>query len=263
MKNPVFDKDLTSLLRNSSNEELDPIVQLILAAPSQTLTIQKAYRDHTGDHQSYVDELVYEITSFGGNSIANLVRGHGISYAEMVRDVAKRLLVSTSITDTVETLEEKIILKILKLSYDRMEVEDRIALGQLINLSVKADNNGHSVFPEEEISAGLASSASTLMGDRIQNAIDIASHSAKIRQTVVAGTRSILMKLALIPLGGPISWSMAAGQAIYDLFGPSFSRSLSLISQIGLLRHKSKQAVRDRIDQEMEDEVEAWAEAHL
>jgi uncharacterized protein YaaW (UPF0174 family) len=181
----------------------------------------------------------------------------------MVRDVAKRLMVSSSVTDTTETLEEKIILKILKLSYDRMDVEDRIALGQLINLSVKADSNGHSVFPEQEISSRLASSASHLMGDRIQNAIEIAAHSAKIRQTVVAGTRSIMMKLALIPLGGPISWSMAAGQAIYDLFGPSLSRSLSLISQIGLLRQKSKQSERDRVDQDIEDEVEAWAEARL
>jgi uncharacterized protein YaaW (UPF0174 family) len=263
MKNPVFDKDLTPLLRECSNDELESIAQLILAAPSQTLTIQKSYRDHSGDHKSYVDEIVYEITSFGGNSIANLVRGHGVTYAEMVRDVAKRLMINTAITDTTETLEEKIILKILKLSYDRMEVEDRIALGQLINLSVKADNNGHSVFPEKEISAGLAASASTLMGDRIQNAIEIASQSARIRQTVVAGARSIMMKLALIPLGGPISWSMAAGQAIYDLFGPSFSRSLSLISQIGLLRQKSKQAVRDRVNQDMEDEVEALAVAHL
>jgi uncharacterized protein YaaW (UPF0174 family) len=261
MKNPVFDKDLTPLLRECSNEELDSIVQVILAAPSQTLTIQKAYRDHVGDHKSYVDEIIYEITSFGGNSIANLVRGHGVSYAEMVRDVAKRLMVTASITDTTETIEEKIILKILKLSYDRMEVEDRIALGQLINLSVKADSNGNSEFPEEEISSRLASSASTLMGDRIQNAIDIAEHSARIRQTVVAGTRSIMMKLALIPLGGPISWSMAAGQAIYDLFGPSLSRSLSLISQIGLLRQKSKQSERDRVEQDIEEEVEAWAEA--
>ena len=56
---------------------------------------------------------------------------------------------------------------------------------------------------------------------------------------------------------------MAAGQAVYDLFGPSFSRSLSLISQIGLLRQKSKQAQRDSAEQDLEDEVEMWAEAHL
>src|ERR1043165_1559759 len=119
MKNPVFDKDLTPLLRGSDNGDLDPIVELILSAPSQTLTIKPSYREHTGDHKNYVDEIVYEITSFGGNSLANLVRGHGIPYAEMVRDVAGKMMIKPSLVDTTATLEEKVILKILRLSYDR------------------------------------------------------------------------------------------------------------------------------------------------
>src|SRR5687768_15289655 len=133
MKNPVFDKDLTTLLRQCDNSDLDPIVSIILASPSQTLTVKQAYREHAGDHKAYIDELIYEITSFGGNSLANLVRGHGVPYAEMVRDVAGRLGITPTVVDTTATLEEKVILKVLKLSYDQMSPEDRTALGDLIN----------------------------------------------------------------------------------------------------------------------------------
>ena len=128
MKNPVVDKDLTQLLRHCDNADLDPIVSIILAAPSQTLTLKEAYRAHTGDHKAYVDEIVYEITSFGGNSLANLFRGQGVPYADMVRDVASYLGVKPTVNDTTSLLEEKIILKVLKLSYDRLGEDDRLAL---------------------------------------------------------------------------------------------------------------------------------------
>jgi uncharacterized protein YaaW (UPF0174 family) len=262
MKNPIFDKDLTALLRQAENEDLEPIVQLILSAPSQTLTIKPAYREHTGDHKNYVDELVYEITSFGGNSLANIVRGHGVPYAEMVRDVASKLSIKPSVNDTTATLEEKIILKILKLSYDRMEVEDRIALGELINLSVSTDGQDGS-FPEEEVSSRLASSASSLAGDRIQNAIEIAARSAKMRQTLIGAFRSVAAKFATAPLGGPVSWMIAAGQVVYDFFGPNYTRAIGLIAQIGLLRQKGQQNERDRADGAMGQDMEEWAEAHL
>jgi uncharacterized protein YaaW (UPF0174 family) len=260
MKNPVFDKDLTPLLKKCTNDELDQIVQLVLSAPSQTLTVQKNYREHSGDHKSYIDEIVYEITSFGGNTIANLVRGHGVPYSEMVRDVAGRLMIEPSITDTTATLEEKIILKILKLAYDKLSVEDRIALGELINLSVKADGMEGEEFPEAEVSANLATSASSLVGDHIQNAIERASRSTKMRQALVATVRSGMMKLALLPLGGPVSWAAAAGQAVYDLFGPNYTRALSIIAQIGLLRQKYQQMEHSGASSNSIAEAETWAD---
>src|SRR5947209_207542 len=158
MKNPVFDKDLTLLFRKSENEDLEPIAQLILSAPSQTLTVQKAYRAHPGDHNSYADELVYEVTSFGGNSLANLVRGHGIAYADMVRDVAKALGLKPNLNDTTPTLEEKIILKIVTVAYDRLELEDRVALSELANIGVQnADGVEEKDFAADEIGARIAS----------------------------------------------------------------------------------------------------------
>ncbi|MBC8145465.1 MAG: hypothetical protein H7X80_07755, partial [bacterium] len=137
MKNPVFDKDLTALLKNCENIDLDPIVETILGLPSQTLSRQTGYQQHAGDHRAYVDEIVYEITSFGGHTLANMARGHGVAYADMVNDVAEKLGVNADDDDAVATLEEKIILRVLRLSADSMSDDDRIALADLLALEAE------------------------------------------------------------------------------------------------------------------------------
>ncbi|MDB5035049.1 MAG: hypothetical protein JWQ98_2290 [Chlorobi bacterium] len=251
MKHPVFDKDLTSLLRHCDNADLDPIVSIILASPSQTLTLKEEYKGSDGDHKRYVDEIVYEITSFGGNSLANLVRGQGIPYAEMLRDVASKLSIRPLITDTTSSLETKVILKILKLAYDNLGEEDQQALQELLNVGSDAGDaiDFSDGFPEDEIGAQLASASTSLLGDRIQNAIQTAARSAKLRQTMASVVKSALAKVATAGLGGPVSWTVAIGQGLYELFGPNFTIALGLIAQIGLLRQKHAQFQRDTADQ--------------
>ena len=249
MKNPVFDKDLTTLLRQSDNSDLDPILSIILAAPSQTLTVKQAYREHAGDHKAYIDEIIYEITSFGGNSIANLVRGHGVPYAEMVRDVAGRLGLVPTAVDTTATLEEKVIVKVLKLSYDQMSTEDRTALGALLNVGAE---DGEEIafdegFPEQEISRRLGDGATSLMGDRIQNAVNVAAKATRIRYALGTAGRAVLTKVATASLGGPLSWAALIGQSVYDLFGPSTSTAIALVAHIGLIRQKQEQMRLDEL----------------
>lgn len=249
MKNPVFDKDLTALLRNCENSDLDPIVETILSIPSQTLTRQKSFREHRGDHKAYVDEIIYEITSLGGNTLANLVRGHGVAYREMVCDVAAKLGIHAGASDDVETVEEKVILKLLHMAYRKMSAEDRSALAELINAgfpegeSIDFDDN----FPELEISRRLGDGATSLLGDRLQHAIDIASHSTRVRRGLVGATKLVLTRMATGALGGPISWAATLGEGLYNLLGPNYPASVALVAHIGLIRQKYEQIDRDMV----------------
>jgi uncharacterized protein YaaW (UPF0174 family) len=247
MKYPVFDKDLTPLLRECDNAELDPIVSLILAAPTQTLTLKEEYRAHAGDHKAYIDEIVYEVTSFGGNALSNLLRGHGVPYAEMVGDVAAMLGARPTPLDTVATLEEKIILKIIRLAYAAMSPEDQAALRALLQLDDEIDL---ATFPEERIGGEIVDTATSLAGDRIQHAVLTAARSTRIRQAFMTALRSGIVKLTTASLGGPVSWITAAGQAIFDLAGPNYTTVLGLIAQIGILRQK-----HDRIPEEQDLEA--------
>jgi uncharacterized protein YaaW (UPF0174 family) len=274
MKNPVVDKDLTQLLRHCDNDELEPIVTMILSAPSQTLTMQPGYKEHQGDHKAYIDEIVYEITSFGGNSIANLTRGHGVPYGEMVQAVAKKLGVKPGATDTTPLLEEKILLKVLRLSYDKLSEDDRVALqgllfgaqngngdGGVIGNGIAPEDSTAGSLPSNELLAGLseedfsrrlATASTSLLGDRLQHAIDIASRSVQMRQVLTSIMKAAVAKIATVGVGGPLSWAVAAGQAIYDLFGPNYTFALGLVAQIGLLRQKHVQIQRDQALPEVE-----------
>jgi uncharacterized protein YaaW (UPF0174 family) len=253
MKNPIFDKNLTPLLRGCTNLELDSIVEIILTAPSQTLTVQGAYREHAGDHHSYVDEIVYEITSFGGNTLANLVRGRGVPYAELVRNVATELNLPPTFTDTTATLEMKIIIRVLKLTYDKLSPEDRIALQDI--LAVDDDPAGEidfsEGFPEREISNRLASAGTALLGDRIGHAVETAAASTRVRRTLLGFIRSGVTKIATAGLGGPISWTLAIGEALAHLFAPNMTIALALITQVGLLRQENAHAELDNADEDV------------
>lgn len=254
MKKPIVDKDLTGMLRHCDNEDLEPLVSIILAAPSQTLTLKEGYKAHPGDHKSYVDEIIYEITSFGGNTLANLVRGQGIPYADMVRDVAQHLSIKPSMSDTVPVLEEKIIIRILQLAYDKLSDEDKLALQDLLEMG----SDGNEVFdgvPEEEIGKRIATAGTSLLGDRIQHAIRIAARSARFRQTITSTIKAGLAKLGSIGLGGPVSWTVAAGQTIYEMFGPNYTVAIGLVAQIGLLRQKYAQMERDTASYEAEENL--------
>jgi uncharacterized protein YaaW (UPF0174 family) len=292
MKNPVFEKDLTSLLRNCDNTDLDPIVEVILSLPSQTLSKRPAFIEHEGDHKAYVDEIVYEITSLGGNTIANLVRGHGVAYHDMVQDVAAKLGVSETDADTVATL------RILRLGASQMTDEDRLALADLLDLESEISDEAESPeravdeagerigeepgvepgdegdrdytgttstdngqleggadenFPEAEVSRRLADSATSLLGDRIFNVVDHVVRTTRVRRVLVATAKAALVKILTSPLGGGVSWAAALGKGVHDLMGPNYAASLSLVAHIGLLRQKYEQIERDMMTDEVAD----------
>lgn len=284
MKNPVFDKDLTTLFKNCENVDLAPIVETILSLPSQTLTLQPAYKLHAGDHRAYVDELVYEVTSLGGHTLANLARGHGVAYADMVHDVADKLDVRSGEDDAVATLEEKIILRVLRLSAEHMTEDDRIALADLLSLEEEIrsatesdefddadddleqdetdlfetpggrDDNvdvadvvliERDAFPGDEVGRRLADSATALVGDRIFSAVDHVARTTRIKRAMIAASKVLIVKAVTSRLGGPLSWFAAIGRGLHDLMGPNYAASLSLIAHVGLIRQKYEQLERD------------------
>ena len=92
MNTVAFDPNLNPVIDAASNDELDVLHALIKTKLSETLSIQEAYKKHYPDHQKYADLIAREIRDFGGNSVANVVRGKGPAYHDIVCDVAKALI---------------------------------------------------------------------------------------------------------------------------------------------------------------------------
>ena len=91
MKHP-HDTDL-DFLYACPNDELELLVRLVVDAGGRTgrLARTASFRLHHPDHGKYVDELVEELQTFAGNTLANVRRGHGVPYLEALRDTLDEL----------------------------------------------------------------------------------------------------------------------------------------------------------------------------
>lgn len=83
-KYPKFvysDCDLYDVLKRATDEELAMLVGLMCSRVSSS--IHGACRD--------IPAIVDEFQRFGGHTVLNTLRGHGVRYAEIVNDVASRV----------------------------------------------------------------------------------------------------------------------------------------------------------------------------
>ena len=93
---------LTPLLKQATNEDLEPLVEYLTGTFSEHFSGREVYQTHYPNHQKYVDVIESELRRFGGNTIANVFRGEGPPYDEIVRDVANKLDVDFEDSDSVE-----------------------------------------------------------------------------------------------------------------------------------------------------------------
>lgn len=122
--------DLLPLLRGATNKELDVLVEIITKKgwQSSELNLTNVYHAHAPNHEKYPDEIAAEIQKFGGNTIANLLRGHGRPYRDIVRWSAKNLRVRYKDTATVAEIDLAILAKEeqkLETAYQKMTDEMR------------------------------------------------------------------------------------------------------------------------------------------
>ena len=114
-----------SILREASNEDLEPLVKYLTKPITEELSSKENYKKHYPNHREYVNEIAFELRLFGGNTIANTFREEGPPYEEIVQDVASKLKVDYADDDSVEEVELKILLEILKRGFDKMSDAER------------------------------------------------------------------------------------------------------------------------------------------
>lgn len=128
--NYLSDKNL-EFLSTISNEELSVLVNILIKdndgniRDSEDLTLQPEYKAHGENYLMYWQKIAAELQYFGGNTIANGWRGHGVSYGEILEDVCKHMKITVGSKDDVTALENKLVYKIFAQIMDEMP-EDQI-----------------------------------------------------------------------------------------------------------------------------------------
>lgn len=226
----IYDDHLNPVLDNATNEELGVIHDIIKTKLSETLSIEDAYRRHYPDHRKYADLIAKEIRDFGGNSIANVFRGEGPPYLEIVCDVAKAIKAPFSRVDAIDEIENSVLATIFSKAFDKMSEAEKLAL---------LDEIG-------KPNLGALKSGSALAFLAVFNAGGFASY--KLMLIVVNGVvkGAIGRSLPLVAnaslarvMGiatGPVGWALTSLLTLIQIAGPSYKVTIPSVAYVAMLR---------------------------
>ena len=241
-------------LKSCSREELAPIVGAILGTDdkgnidrsgrfSSQLDKKPMFVTHYPDHTKYVDEIIEEIQKFGGNTLVNAFRGMGVSYHEVLCDVAEKMKVNCRKTQSTVIVESYLLAKVLDVAWEKMSEEERKKIldesGDMWGL--KAGGMSAAVLLRIIQAGGFKS---------YQVALIIANAVAKAilgRGLTLAGNIYVTRLLAV--LTGPIGWIITGVWTAFDFAAPAYRVTIPACIYIAALRTmKANERFADRGD---------------
>ena len=237
------DSDL-EFLKQCASKDLDDLVYCITRGKNgdlrltQELTISTLYEQHHPDHHQYWELIAAEIQCFGANSFATMFRGgKGILYKEVLTDVCDKMKVNYNKNSDVTTIEQNLLMKILKDSVKKMSAEEVRELAESIGIK-----NFNTITPEALIGGfqaifkmgGFKSYQLTLI---IVNAV----MKAMIGRGLTLAGNAALTRVAAI-MTGPIGWIITGLLTAIDLAGAAYRVTIPAVIQIAFLRQKLKYA---------------------
>ena len=214
------DSDL-EFLKKCSDEELNNLAFILTKdtdggeRKNCSLNSCEEYQKHYPKHSKYCAELIRELQEFGGNTIANLTRGKGVVYREILEDVCSHEGIEFKKEEvTIFELEEKFSKKYLGERFRHLTQEQQSELLKDLNISSTS-------FAEQGLLAAL-----------------------KVGGAFVA--KQVASK-PLAMLIGPAGWVANAAWVTYDISGPAYRVTKPAILEIYLLRQKASNTMIGKI----------------
>ncbi len=177
--------------------------------------------------------IAKEVRLFGGNSIANLVRGgDGVPYREVVADVAKFLKVNFNDKASAADIEMQILFKILETSMEQMSQEEREEL--LKELGGGATTGiGAGSTAALQAAIKLGGFAPYRLALIIANAI---ARALTGKGLSLAANRAVTKYLSTF--AGPIGWAITAIWTAVDLAAPAYRVTVPAVVMVAYMRQK-------------------------
>lgn len=174
-----------------------------------------------------VDAAERKIRAYGGHTVANLWRGEGPTYAEIVYDVATKALslpVAPSEADAPAILEERIAARLLEQVFSKMSPKD---LEELL--------------AEAGIKDGKVRAQILKTGGRtlLLSGLSVAVRQIIIQQAKRTMLDLLLRRAAAAPLAGPAGAAVLAASAAwaaFDLMGPAFRKTIPAVLTVASIR---------------------------
>lgn len=236
-----YDPHLTPLFQICSDEDLIPLRDYILKAMTNELEIAEEYQSNPDRPMTYINELVYEIRTFGGNTIANLWRGDGISYEQIVKNVAKTLKVTLKGPESVPEIECKILDKVLEKVMEKMSQEDKERFENALREELKkAGLKNVDLKPGIPIVTLLAQLAAKEAGFVTYKVALIVANSLskKILGRGLTLAANAMLPRAIAAFTGPIGVALSALFTAISIAGPAHRVVIPCVCHVAYLRSK-------------------------
>jgi uncharacterized protein YaaW (UPF0174 family) len=225
------DKDLAPVLRNASNEELQPLVDYILNDANSRLEINPSYKKHNPDHRKYLPLIESEILSYGGNTFKNAYGKKFPSYHEVACNVAKKIDASYDRDWPIEKIEEAILSKIENKDFEKMNNKKKLA--HLKKLGLRTSPGDLTKDTPLFSFKGLIERAGFILFKIFLFFFNVFAKFFLVKKLYLPPEDSLIRLMAL--LCPPFGWIYLA----FDLSGPSYRVTIPSVYHIAKLRMKN------------------------
>ncbi len=208
--------------------------------------------------KTYVRGIVTAIESAGGNSIVNLIRGGGVSYLEMLNDIAKQFRLANTlpsyqilnieipeiraindddamalIRSHTEDFENRIVAEFLRRAYERMNPDERMKFDDALERTLES----RGISPGQKLAGAAGIMAVANMGGFATYTLVSSVLSAMSFGTLGFGAYTFASSLLHV-LIGPVGWIALASYGATWLGRPDQKKCLSVIVLIAMLRQR-------------------------
>ena len=186
-------------------------------------------------------EVVHELRLFGGNTIANIFRGEGVSYEELLTDVCKKMKVSFNKQTSVEKKEQYLLQKVF---------DDSIAdlsEGEIRKLMKEMDVPT-TAFGKQALTAVLQTAIRQSGFMAYKMSVIVANQVARLmlgRGLAFATNAGITRGLSVF--AGPIGWAITIAWTAVDAAAPAYRVTIPAVIHIAYLRLLHEQSKLEKI----------------
>lgn len=234
------DSDL-EILQHADNEMLAVLVDYLTHNRdggrwlTEQLTGNEAFIKSNGNYQDVWQLIAAELQYFGGDTLANAVRGQGVLYRDILNDVCHK--VGMKIEDsmiTTEELEKALIIKVFKNSWKSMTSDEKASVKTELNIDLdKSDDISLEVITDGISHGYFSYQVSMLIASSFANAI-LGTNIA-----ILAGAAGAIGASRLIgALAGPLGIIVTTLLTLPMLSGPAYRVTLPAVIQVAAIRQQ-------------------------
>ena len=226
--NYLHDSDL-DFLQHCSEEQLANFTRLLthnekgktrLSSVLKRNELFKSMEGHPEQHRRNWQLIAGELQHFGGDSIANKLRGHGKRYRAILLDVSKRLKLKADKEMSTFEIEQQLLEHFLRNTWKKMDETHKKEFLQTVNAKV---NELEELLPLLMKDKQLAKGVSHLLSSQLTRILRTHAAMSVLGHGLLRGAG----------LGGPVG---AALNGVKAVSGTAFRVTIPAVLQIACLR---------------------------